>query len=158
IRDISERLYLDRPLVERYWLWLTGLGDDHGDIGVLRGRWGPSVRDLRIGDEIRERSLVSMRLVTAGVLLMIVVGVATGVMSAVRRHTLLDGLSLVFGYVALALPTFWIAALVKDAATWVNLRLGHRLFYTIGESSPFGSGFADKVGHLALPTLVIVLA
>ena len=29
--------------------------------------------------------------------------------------------------------------------------------YTIGESSPGGSGLADIAGHLALPTLVLVL-
>ena len=158
IRDISERLYLDRPTVDRYWLWLTGLGDNHGDIGVLRGRWGPSVRDLRIGDEIGERALVSMRLVAAGVLLMLAAGVTTGVVSAVRRYTVVDGVSTIFGYLALALPTFWIAALVKDAATWTNLRLGHRFLFTVGESSPGRSGFADVIGHLVLPTLVIALA
>jgi peptide/nickel transport system permease protein len=157
IRAVRERLYLDRPLPERYWLWLTGLGDDRGDIGVLQGKWGPSVRELAIGRELGDRSLVSMRLLAAGLVLMVLVGVATGVASAVRRHTLVDAASTVFGYLALALPTFWIAALVKDGAIWVNQRTGRSLFFTIGESSPDGSGFADLLGHLALPTLVIVL-
>jgi peptide/nickel transport system permease protein len=158
IRATQERLYLDRPVVERYWLWLTGLGDNHGDIGVLQGKWGPSVGEQDIGDDIGERSLVSLRLLAAAVLLTLSVGVTTGVVSATRRNTVLDGVGTVFGYLALALPTFWIAALVKDGGIWVNQRLGHRFFYTIGESAPARSGFADKIGHLALPTLVIVLA
>ena len=158
IQAIRERLYLDRPVAERYWLWLTGLGHDHGDIGVLQGKWGPSVRDLDIGAEIGERSLASVRLLSCAIALLLLVGVTIGVVSAVRRHTLLDGVSTMVGYVALALPTFWVAAFAKDAAIWVNERLGHRYFYTIGESSPRGLGLADVAGHLALPTLVLVLS
>ena len=158
IQAMRERLYLERPVAERYWLWLTGLGDDNGDIGVLQGKWGPSVRDVDIGTEIRERSLVSLRLLASATVLLLLVGVITGVVSAVRRHTLLAGVATVVGYIALALPTFWIAAFLKDAAIWANERLGHRYFYTIGETSPGGSGLADVVGHLALPTLVLVLS
>jgi peptide/nickel transport system permease protein len=158
IQAMRERLYLDRPVAERYWLWLTGLGHDNGDIGVLQGKWGPSVRDLDIGAEIGERSLASLRLLASAIVLLLLVGVTAGVLSAVHRHTLLAGVSTVVGYLALALPTFWVAAFVKDAAIWVNERLGHRYFYTIGESSPGGSGLADVAGHLALPTLVLVLS
>lgn len=157
IQTIRVRLYLDRPVAERYWLWLTGLGHGNGDIGVLQGKWGPSVRDVDIGAEISERSLASLRLVACAIVLLLLVGVTIGVLSAVRRHTLLTGLSTVVGYIALALPTFWVAAFAKDAAIRVNEWLGHRYFYTIGESSPGGSGLADAAGHLALPTLVLVL-
>ena len=158
IQAMRDRLYLDRPVAERYWLWLTGLGDDNGDIGVLQGRWGPSVRDLDIGAEIGDRSLVSLRLLASAIALLLLVGVTTGVVSAVRQHTLLAGVATVVGYVALALPTFWIAAFLKGAAIWVNERLGHRYLFTVGETSPGGSGFADVAGHLALPTLVLVLS
>ncbi len=157
IKAMRERLYLDRPVAERYWLWLTGLGHDNGDIGVLQGKWGPSVRDLDIGAEIGERTLASLRLLGCAIVLLLLVGVTTGVFSAVRRATVLAGVSTVVGYIALALPTFWVAAFAKDAAIWVNQRLGHRYFYTIGESSPGGSGLADVAGHLALPTLVLVV-
>jgi peptide/nickel transport system permease protein len=158
IRDLQQHLYLDRPMPERYWLWLTGIGDDHGDIGILQGKWGPSVRELDIGSELGERSLVSLRLLGAALVLTLAAGVAAGVLSAVRRYTVVDGASTVLGYIALALPTFWIAAFVKDGAIWFNQRIGHRVFYTIGQSSPGRSGFADVVGHLSLPTAVIVLS
>src|SRR5215207_3625316 len=116
IQAMRERLYLERPVAERYWLWLTGLGDDNGDIGVLQGRWGPSVRDVDIGTEIRERSMVSLRLLASATVVLLLVGVTTGVASAAGRHTLFAGVATVVGYIALALPTFWIAAFLKDAA------------------------------------------
>lgn len=156
IQDVRHHLYLDRPLPERYWLWLTGIGADNHDIGILQGKWGPSVRDQDIGREIAQRSLVSLRLVGAATLLMLLIGVGAGVLSAVRRYHPLDGVVTVVGYVMLALPTFWIASFVKNGAIWVNDRVGHRLFYTFGESSPGRSGIVDVLGHLTLPTLVIV--
>src|SRR5262249_45765347 len=116
IQATRRRLYLDRPVAERYWLWLTGLGHDNADIGVLQGKWGPSVRELDVGAELGERSLASLRLVAGATALLLLVGVSTGVLSAVRRHSLRVGVSAVVGYVALALPTFWVAAFVKDAA------------------------------------------
>lgn len=157
IRDVRARLYLDRPVADRYWLWLTGIGHDNGDIGVLQGKWGPSIRDQDIGHEVAERSAVSARLLGFAVAAMLLLGVATGVLAAVRRYTLIDVVSTVVGYVAWALPTFWFAALVKDAALWFNDQFGHRFFYTVGESSPNGTGAADAFGHLVLPTLVIAL-
>jgi peptide/nickel transport system permease protein len=158
IQALRVRLYLDRPMADRYWLWLTGLGHTNGDIGVLQGKWGPSVRDVDIGAEIGERSLVSLRLLAGAIVLVLVVGVGSGLLSAVRRNTILAAVNTVIGYLALALPTFWVAAFVKDGAIRVNQLLGHRYLYTIGESSPVGSGVADVAGHLALPTLVLVLS
>ena len=35
---------------------------------------------------------------------------------------------ILLGYVALALPTFWIASFAKEGAIWVNERLGYRIF------------------------------
>jgi peptide/nickel transport system permease protein len=157
IKSIEARLYLDRGTPERYWLWLTGMGENNGDIGVLQGKWGPSVREQDIGRELAQRSVVSVRLVGLATALMLLLGIATGVLSAVRRYTVIDGASTLLGYLALALPTFWFAAFVKGGAIWVNQRIGRRVFYTLAESSPGGSGLADVVGHIALPTLVIVL-
>ena len=91
------------------------------------------------------------------IVLLLLVGVATGVLSAVRRDTVLDGVSTLLGYLALALPTFWVAAFVKDGAIWVNQRLGHRSSTRSPNLRPVVPGLADVAGHLALPTLVIVL-
>ncbi|NIR43980.1 MAG: ABC transporter permease, partial [Gemmatimonadetes bacterium] len=74
------RLYLDRSMVERYWLWLTGIGGN-GDIGLLQGRFGPSVRGAAfdIGAEIGDRLFVTLRLVLIALVLAIGVAIIAGV-------------------------------------------------------------------------------
>lgn len=156
-------LYLDRSSPARYWLWLTGLGETNGDIGLLQGHWGPSVRDIGIGAEVRQRFLVTLRLVGAGTLLAILLGFVTGVIGAVRQYSALDhGLNVV-GLVALAMPVFWLAALLKATGVWANEQVGRRVVSTIGATSPghealpFSDRMADLASHLVLPVLAIAL-
>jgi peptide/nickel transport system permease protein len=164
IEQVREQLYLDRALPERYWLWLTGVGDAHGDIGLLRGRWGPSVRGVDVGAELQHRFAVTFRLVAAALVLSVLGAVAAGVVGGARpgsrRDRALSGLA----YLAMAVPVFWLGALVKQAGVWVNDQLGHRVFWTLGATSPgypsmgFLGRVGDVAGHLALPTVTLVLA
>ncbi len=85
LEAVREDLYLDRSLPERYWLWLTGIGDTHGDVGLLQGRWGPSVDGTEIGGELRHRFAVTFRLVATAVLLAVGGAVAAGVVGGRGR-------------------------------------------------------------------------
>lgn len=84
IRAESERLYLDRPTHERYWMWITGIelsggyGANNGDIGLIKGRWGPSNSGVDIGRELAERFLITVRLVLAATVLGLLLAVVTG--------------------------------------------------------------------------------
>jgi peptide/nickel transport system permease protein len=163
IQARRELLYLDRSIPERYWLWLTGIGETNDDIGLLQGKWGPSVRNLDIGEEVSARFLVTFRLVIVATVAGLLLAVVTGVVSAVRQYSRTDNVLTFVGFLALAMPTFWLAALAKELGVWVNLRLDRRLFRTFGATS---AGYADLVGldrvtdvlsHLVLPTLVLML-
>src|SRR5690606_7061848 len=83
IQAHAERLYLDRSLFERYWLWLTGLGNNNGDIGILQGKWGPTLDGADIGAELGERVIITLRLVLAAAVLSVLLGMITGVISAI---------------------------------------------------------------------------
>jgi|ADGO01.1.fsa_nt_gi ABC-type dipeptide/oligopeptide/nickel transport systems, permease components len=135
IQATTERLYLDRSIVERYWLWLTGLGDTNGDIGLLQGKWGPAMSGVDIGAELGERILITLRLVLAATLLSILVGIVTGVVSAVRQYSKTDYALTFLGFLGLAMPTFWIAAFMKEFGIWFNQTLGVDFFATIGATS-----------------------
>jgi peptide/nickel transport system permease protein len=161
---VRQDLYLDRGLPERYWLWLTGVGHTHGDIGLLQGRWGPSVRGADIGGELRHRFAVTFRLVVASLLLAVGLAVATGVVGGSRPGSRTDRTLSGFAYVAFAVPLFWLGAVVKQAGVWVNDLIGQRVLWTLGATSPdhaslgtFGR-VGDIVGHLVLPTVTLVLA
>lgn len=159
------RLYLDRSMPERYWLWLTGVGGN-GDIGLLQGRFGPSVRGsaFDIGAEIGDRLFVTLRLVLIALLLAIGVAIIAGVISAVRQYSSVDYTLTFVGFLALAMPVFWLAALIKEGGVWLNQQVGNRVFYTVGAASADTRGlgawerFADVAGHMILPTLTLMLA
>ena len=164
LQDLREDLYLDRSLPERYWLWLTGIGDTNGDIGLLQGEWGPSVAGTEIGGELRHRFVVTFRLVAASVLLAVALAVATGVLGGARARSRTDRSLSGFAYVALAVPLFWLGALIKQAGVWANDLIGHRLFWTLGATSPDHASLGvlgrigDIAGHLVLPTVTLMLA
>lgn len=159
------RLYLDRSMPERYWLWLTGQGG-RGDIGLLQGRFGPSTRGagFDIGAEIGSRFLVTLRLTIVALTFAICFAIVAGVASARRQNSLRDHTLTIVAFLALATPTFWLGALVKEGGVWVNQQTGTHLLSTIGARSPDTRGFTpwesftDITGHLVLPTLVLVLS
>ncbi len=164
IDAIEERLYYDRSMPERYWLWLTGIGDTHGDIGILQGEWGPSTEgsSVDVGEEISERFWITFRLVIAATIASIGLAIITGVVSAVKQYSKLDyGLTFI-GFLALAMPTFWFAQLLKEAAIQLNKGLNTGIFKTYGEGSTGFRGtpwevFVDSLPYLILPTFALAL-
>jgi peptide/nickel transport system permease protein len=157
------RLYLDRPVLERYWLWLTGIGETNDDIGLLKGKWGPSVKGKDISAEIAQRFVVTFRLVAFATFAGLALAVITGVISAVRQYSRTDHVLTFVGFLALAMPTFWLAALIKEAGVWTNQRVGRVFVYTLGATSPNYASLSradqirDVLGHLLLPTLALML-
>lgn len=160
----AERLYQDRSIPERFVLWTTGIGG-RGDIGLLQGEFGPSVRGsaFDIGEQISERAWLTVRLVASALVLAIGLAILLGVVSAVRQYSTLDyGLTFV-AFLALAMPTFWIGLLFQQAGVWLNQQMGQTVFYTIGATSADTRGLSqwqallDAGAHLVLPTLALML-
>ncbi len=158
-----QALYLDRSTPERYWFWLTGWGATNGDIGLLQGKWGPALSGTPIATELGDRFIITVRLVAAAIVLSFAAAVFTGVVSAIRQYSKIDHALTLFAFIGLAMPIFWIAALLKETGVWVNQRVGSTIFYTVAATSPGYDrmGFFEKVGdiagHLMLPTLALVI-
>lgn len=95
-----ERLYLDRSVPERYWTWLTGMGG-HGDIGLLRGEWGPSAAGPGVGAQLGARVRGSARLLGLGVLTVTGLAVAGGVAAMIARHRTADASLIAAGLLGL---------------------------------------------------------
>jgi peptide/nickel transport system permease protein len=170
IQGVKERLYHDRSTPERYFTWLTGVGahvdaDGNRDIGLLRGKFGPSTRGAAfdIRSDLGDRAMTTLRLVGAATILGAVLGVITGVITAVRQYSRTDHLITFVGFLALAMPVFWFAAIIKDVGVRLNDLIGFRLFYTLGERTSSGGEqsawgtFTDIFGHMILPTISLTL-
>jgi peptide/nickel transport system permease protein len=141
------------PVWERFSRWAGG---------VLRGDLGTSITGEPVGPELARRLVVSLRLLLAGALLGVVLGLGIGALSAARHHRLVDHAATLASFVILSTPVFVLAVALKLAALQVNQAVGASLVYYTGDATPGLQGSwwrlaADQVQHLVLPTLAIAL-
>ncbi len=96
--------YLDRPFLEQYFRYVLGLL--HGEMGnsYKNGRSVSTVLFERIGNTIQ--------LGLSGVLLMLLIGIPLGIISAVKQYTILDNIAQVVGMIGVSLPAFWLALIL----------------------------------------------
>lgn len=164
IDALESAWYYDRSVPERYWIWLTGLGETNDDIGLLQGKWGPSISGsaMVIGDEISARFWITLRLVLFATLASIGIAILSGVVSAVKQYSRVDYTLTFLGFLFLAMPVFWLGQLFKEGAVQLNKLLGTNLFQTYGSGTTGfrGNGwevFVDSLPYLIVPSLVLML-
>nr|WP_302474232.1 ABC transporter permease [Roseococcus sp. MDT2-1-1] len=85
-------------------------------------------------------------------LLAILLGVAIGTLSAIRRHSVFDTLATVGAMIALSIPTFWFGLVaIYLFSVWLGwLPSGNR-------STPGDGSLPDLLRHLILPAMVLAL-
>lgn len=140
------------PLMQRYWVWLTG---------VLHGDWGYSPTGINVAEQISTRMWVSLRLLLIGTLAGIVIGVAAGAWTATRQYRVSDRTVTALSLLIISTPAFVIGHLTQIGATWFNNVTGTRTFEFIGETGDVGNypfaDLVDRLQHLFLPTLVLIV-
>ncbi|HEX5770759.1 MAG TPA: ABC transporter permease [Nocardioidaceae bacterium] len=105
------QLQLDEPVVVRYVDWLAGaskclVGDC--DLGTA-WRSGQPVTEL-LGGAIT----TTIQLVTASTILAILLGIAVGIVSALRQYSGFDYSVTFMSFLLYSLPVFWVAVLLKQ--------------------------------------------
>ena len=102
--QIKKNLGLDRPLVVQYADFLTD---------IMRGDFGRSHLMRRSArDVLLERLPATLQLAGAAFLLSVVVGIPLGILSALKRDSLLDTFGKFFAILGIATPNFWIAIML----------------------------------------------
>lgn len=159
IANDRQWMRFDQGFFEQYWIWLKDL--------VTKGYFGPSInRNRDIGTELIDKSIITFRLVALAMLIALVLAVITGVLSATRQYSKLDHSFTFLGFLFLAMPSFWIAVLLKHGAIKVNDAIepstGTRPIPTISHEStllPDGAWarLVDIGEHMILPTLSLAL-
>jgi len=141
------RLYgLDRPLPERFGLWLAR---------VARFDLGESFVDHRpVSVRIREALPYTLLLNGIALLLTLALAIPLGVAAGGRPEGLFDRTSGVALFALYSMPTFWAALLLQ---TLFSVRLRWLpLFGVASDSAPAGfGGFLDRAAHLALPVICL---
>jgi ABC-type dipeptide/oligopeptide/nickel transport system permease component len=104
VRQVRHALRLDEPLYLQYFQFAFRAAV--GDFGV-------SFRTRRpVIEEIGGRYFNTLLLGTASILVAILFGGITGIISAVRKYTIFDNLSLVISLAGVSMPTFYLGLLL----------------------------------------------
>lgn len=150
--EMKERLKalyeLDKPVYEQYWSWLKKLS--RGDLGTS------FASDHRpVAEKIMERIPITILLEFLSLIIIIIVAVPIGVLSAVHQNSVFDKVTGVFVFIGFAVPTFWLALLLMILfgihLGWLPISGLRSLNY---EYLTAWGQFADLVGHLVLPVFI----
>jgi len=110
IAALTRQLNLDTPPPLRYFLWLRGL------LGVFVGNLnlGTTRDGLSVQSELAYAIPVTIRLVLVATITAVLVGLALGIISALRQYSRFDYGMTFLAFLLYSLPIFWVAVLLKE--------------------------------------------
>lgn len=104
IERIREQEGLNAPVYVQYGRWLGH---------VLQGDLGYSLVDGRpVAEEILYRFPVTLKLALASMVISLLIAIPLGVLSAVKRNSAIDHLSMTGALLGVSMPNFWLALLL----------------------------------------------
>ncbi|MBI4564052.1 MAG: ABC transporter permease [Planctomycetes bacterium] len=157
---VTRELGLDRPLLVQYGIYLRGI--------LTRGDFGESYiqRGVKVTERIQRRFPPTVELTVAAMFLAILLGLPSGLLSAVYKSTWVDYLSMTVSLLGVSIPVFWLGLLLILAfGGW--LPVGGNLDPTIDIAARTGfltidcvlAGNARALGnalaHLVLPAAAL---
>ncbi|MBN1485605.1 MAG: ABC transporter permease [Chloroflexia bacterium] len=177
VERIREQLGLNRPLfLDREAL---KEGDFHGFFDsqyvrflgrLLRGDLGTSIhRRIPIANELKQRFPATAELALISMAIAVAVGLPAGIISAARRNSLLDNVSMVASLIGVSMPIYWLGLmeimLFAVALQW--LPIGSRLevsstlepithMYILDSLLRWNwTAFVDAAKHMILPAVAL---
>src|SRR5687768_10846649 len=143
---LRAELGLNEPLAVQYVKWLGH---------VVRGDLGRSLWMKRpVLGEVLIRLKATLILTATALVISTVVGIALGVASASRPHSMLDRTSAVASLFGASMPVFWLGIVLMVR---FSLRLGW--LPASGMYAPYGGGdLKDLLAHLVLPAITLAAA
>lgn len=144
---IREAYHLDEPLYVQYGYYMNDL--IHGDLGQSYQRHR-AVTDIFV-----EKYPFTLRLALAAIVVEIAVGIAAGMISAIKRYSFLDVLTTLSTSILVSMPVFWLGMLLQ---IFFGIKLkqwtGGAFYLPISGPGGPASPFADWV-HLILPAITL---
>jgi peptide/nickel transport system permease protein len=104
VEKLRHALGLDKPLLEQYWGFMSGLA--RGDLGSSFRYGTPVTR------EIRDRLFRTFQLAVAAMLVALAIAIPLGILAAVFRGTAIDHAAMTLALAGISMPNFWLGPLL----------------------------------------------
>ncbi len=141
-----KRLNLDKPIYVQYVSWAKSF---------IKGDLGYTSSGEKVSVKLKERIPNTLLLTLVVIFMTWIVGIPLGVLSAVKKETILDRTLTVLASVGMAIPSFFFAILMLIFAVKTGwFPVGGLTSYNFNELNLAGKIF-DISRHLVLPTIVL---
>jgi peptide/nickel transport system permease protein len=138
VAALEARLGLDRPALVQYLSWLGS---------ILIGDFGESLRlSLPIGPILLQRLGLSLILAATSLALVCVLGIAAGVIAAIRHQRPIDRALSVFSLIGISMPEFVTGSVLILLLSSVLPISGY---------APLADGWRSWLAHLVLPVATL---
>jgi peptide/nickel transport system permease protein len=149
IAEVRRQFGLDKPLYQQYGLFLKNIftGDEYGwpGLGFSFVTRSP-VRDLLL-----DRLPVTIQLALGAALVWLCLGIPIGIVSAIKRRSLVDRVSMLSALFFVSAPVFWLG-LMALWLFWYKLKISPGTGYV-----PIGQSFGGWLSHMIMPWVVLAL-
>lgn len=139
----NAKLGLDKPVVQRYFSWIGK---------ALTGNLGESYKySVSVGELISSRIPVTLTLAVISLLIVIVISVPIGVISAMKENSAADNVFMLSGQVIMAIPGFFLGIILS----WI---FGVLLNWFIpGQYISYSENLGGFFAYLIIPAIAIAL-
>jgi peptide/nickel transport system permease protein len=141
IAAVRAKLGLDRPVLEQFALWLSGLA--HGDFGVS------IFSNLPVTRLIAQRIEPTLALTVSTLIVAVALAIPMGVLAAWKARGLIDRVVMIFAVMGFALPVFLVGYVLIFIFA---IKLG---WLPVQGYTPIREGIAPFLASLVLPSFAL---
>ncbi|MGI9365280.1 MAG: ABC transporter permease [Rhizobiaceae bacterium] len=143
IEALRNELGLNKPVMERYLSWITGL---------VQGDFGKSYTySVSVSELVADRITISLPLALISLFLSTAIAIPVGLYAAMKRGSIADTGIMALTQVGIAIPNFWFALLlVYFLAIWLQL-------VPAGGFPGWDAGYWPALKSLILPAVSLAL-
>ena len=143
VQALAIKLGIDRPPLERYWSWISGMLT--GDLG-LSYAYGSPVSEL-----VLERLALTVPLALMAMALTSALALAAGIYAAARHNKAGDVGVMAASQIGIAIPNFWFAILL------ILLFSVHLKWFSAGGFPGWDDGVLEGLKALVLPAVSLAV-